>query len=118
MDGVPADLDLSSLHGAELIQVCLGVWQVQFHFQTGASISVEGDWDLLNDQGEVIDCSSDVRRERPYYLHLLLRQAVRASEVSAPLSFTLRFTNGLQLRIVVSDSGYECCEIQPLGIVM
>ena len=40
MYGVPADLDLAFLHGAELIQVCLGQYQLQFHFHPAGSISV------------------------------------------------------------------------------
>jgi hypothetical protein len=28
MPGIPADLDFSFLRGVEVIQVCLGVWQV------------------------------------------------------------------------------------------
>ena len=118
MRGIPADLDLTSLHGAELVQVCLGVWQVQFRFHTGASISVEGDWDLIDAGGETIDCNSDMIRERPYHLHLLLGQAVRTTEIDAPISFTLGFTNGYRLRITVSDHGYESCSIDPLGIVL
>jgi len=51
MPGMSADLDLSFLLGAELIQVCLGVWQVQFHFHPPASVAVEGDWELSDDGG-------------------------------------------------------------------
>jgi hypothetical protein len=42
MYGVQADLDLRFLHGAQLTQVCLGQYQIQFHFSPVGSISVEG----------------------------------------------------------------------------
>lgn len=59
MAGIPENLDLSFLHGAELLQVCLGAWEIQFHFVPTASLAVEGDWELLDPNGEVIDRSSD-----------------------------------------------------------
>jgi hypothetical protein len=42
MYGVPANLDLTFLHGAKLTQVCLGQYEVQFHFHPIGSILVEG----------------------------------------------------------------------------
>jgi hypothetical protein len=113
MHGIPAGLDLSFLHGAELIQVCLGVWQAQFHFAPQASIAVEGDWELADEEGRVIDQSSDVVREHPFQLHLLLQRVVVGVEVSAPLSFALRFTGGLVLRVFVRGEGHESFSIQP-----
>jgi hypothetical protein len=53
MYGVPTDLDLSFLHGALLIQVCLGQHQVQFHFHPTGSIAVEGGWELRDAAGGV-----------------------------------------------------------------
>jgi hypothetical protein len=116
MSGIPADLDLSFLRGAEVVQVCLGVWQVQVHFEPPASLAVEGDWELTDAGGQVIDRSSDTVRERPFHLHLLLQHVVVAAEVSAPLSFALRFTGGLVLRVFVSGRGGESFSIQPGNI--
>jgi hypothetical protein len=116
MPGIPANLDLSFLLGAELVQVCLGVWQVQFHFEPSASISVEGDWELADPEGGVIDQSSDIVREQPFQLHRLLQRIVVGMEVSAPLSLSLRFTGGLVLRIFASADGYESFSIQPGNI--
>jgi hypothetical protein len=113
MPGIPVDLDLSFLHGAELTQVCLGTWQVQFHFEPPASIAVEGDWELTDKEGRVIDQSSDIVREQPFHLHLLLQRVVVGVEVSAPLWFTLRFTGGLALRVSVRSDGHESFSIQP-----
>jgi len=116
MPGIPADLDLSFLRGVELTQVCLGAWQVQFHFTPSASIAVEGNWELADEAGRIIDRSSDTMREQPFHLHLLLQRVVVGVELSAPLSFALRFTGGLILRVFVRSDGYESFSIQPGGI--
>src|SRR5438874_2055711 len=116
MPEIPADLDLSFLRGAELIQVCLGMWQVQFHFVPTASIVVEGEWELADEAGRVIDRSSDTVREQPFHLHLLLQRIILGVEVSAPLSLALRFTGGLVLRVFVRSDGSESFSIQPGNI--
>ena len=94
MYGVPADLDLSFLHGAELIQICLGQYQLQFHFHPEGSISVEGGWELIDSAGVRIDGSHE-EPERPLYqLHRLLGHRVTGSQVTAPRWFALRFDGG------------------------
>jgi hypothetical protein len=116
MVGIPGDLDLSFLCGAEVIQVCLGMWQVQINFAPSATVAVEGDWELADDEGRIIDRSSDTVREQPFQLHLLLQRVVVGAEVCAPLSFALRFTGGLVLRVFVRSDGYESFSIQPGNI--
>ena len=61
MYGVPADLDLSFLHGAELLQVCLGTHQIQFRFHPVGEIAVEGKWELIDSSGQRIDWAHDSR---------------------------------------------------------
>ena len=116
MYGVPADLDLAFLRGAELIQVCLGLFQVQFHFQPAGSISVEGGWELLDADGTRIDGSHDLPERPPYQLHRLLSQRVAGSEVAAPKWFALRFDGGEVLRIFDDSEQYESFSIQPGNI--
>jgi hypothetical protein len=118
MYGVPADLDLRFLHGAELIQVCLGEHQVQFHFHPAGSIYVDGRWELLDVAGEQIDRRCDEPQRPPYQLHRLLGQSVAGSEVSAPDSFLLRFGSGDGLRIYDSSPHYESFQIQPGNIIV
>jgi hypothetical protein len=113
MPGILENLDLSFLRGAELIQVCLGSWQIQFHFSPQASVTVEGDWELADAEGRVIDRSADTIREQPFQLHLLLQRVVVGAEVSAPMWFALRFTGGLVLRVFARSDGYESFSIQP-----
>ena len=76
MYGVPADLNLKFLHQAELIQLCLGLYQLQFHFHPAGSISVEGAWELRDAAGVVIDVSHNVPDRPPYQLHRLIGHRV------------------------------------------
>ena len=52
MYGVPADLDLDIFTGAGLEQVCVGQFHVQFNFEGGRSIGVEGRWQILGQRGD------------------------------------------------------------------
>jgi len=44
--GVPADVDLTRINGMDLNQICSGPFDLQFHFSSGPSISVDarGGW--------------------------------------------------------------------------
>jgi hypothetical protein len=116
MYGVPANLDLSFLHGAELVQICLGQFQLQFHFHPIGSISVEGGWELLHAAGQRIDGSCDVSDRPPYQLHRLLGLKVLSSEISAPDWFTLTFESGEMLRVFDDSEQFESFSIQPGNI--
>jgi hypothetical protein len=118
MHGVPANLDLSFFHAAELVQVCLGVHQVQFHFHPQGSISVEGRWELMDGTSRVIDRHCDPPRQDAYQFHRVLGRSVECTEIEPPTSFAVRFTGGLVLRVFVDVSLYEDVSIQPGNIVL
>jgi hypothetical protein len=113
MYGVPDGLDLSFLHGAELIQVCLGLSQIQLHFLPDGNISVEGEWELLGADGAIFDRSEPSPRSRAFQLHRLLGKQVVQTQVTPPTSVTLRFEGGDLLRIFDSSTQYESFSIQP-----
>ena len=117
MYGVPVDLDLGFLHGAVLVQVCLGQYQVQFHFHPVGSISVEGGWELRDAAGVVIDRRHDGPDRPPFQLHRLLGRRVAGSEVSAPAWFALRFEGGEVLRVFDDSPQYESFQIAPSGVI-
>lgn len=116
--GVPADLDLRFLHGAELIQVRLGAHQVQFHFHPDGSICVEGGWELLDRDGVQIDHNCEEAARPPYQLHRLLAHRIVTSEVCAPEWFALRFDGGEVLRILDDSDQYESFQIEPGDIIV
>ncbi len=121
MYGVPHDLDLSRFVGATLIQIGLGEFQVEFHFQAADSagsegmlyIGVEGHWELRDRFGSIVDSAEPNSGRESYHLHRLLGRAVAGTAVDAPRSFALRFASGEELRIFDSSDQYESFSIQP-----
>lgn len=111
MYGVPADLDLTYLHDAELIQVCIGQYQVQFHFHPKGSISVEGKWELVDAGGHRIDGQQDGPDRPPYQLHRLLGRRVVGSEVHATEWCALQFDDRCVLRLFDDQPQYESFQI-------
>jgi hypothetical protein len=118
MYGVPNGLDLNFLHGSELIQVCLGVHQVQFHFHPVGTIAVEGEWELLRADGSALDRSEPAPRTLPFQLHRLLGQRVTRTQVDPPTSIAVWFESGELLRVYDSSKEYESFTIQPGDIVV
>lgn len=109
MKGVPTDLPLEDLKGAELIQIALGEFQVQFHFNSTANISVEGRWELRDGKGNVIDTGArgSLAAKQNSHLQVLLGKKVEGHSISAPKSFTLRFNSGHTLEIFDDSDQYE-----------
>ena len=118
MYGVPPDLDLSFLIGAEVIQVCLGVYQVQLHFHPAASLSIEGGWELRDAAGARIDRRHEGAERPPYQLHRLLGRGVKRVVISAPDWIELHFDGGYTLRVLDDSSDYESFQIQPGDIIV
>lgn len=119
MYGVPTDLDLSFLQGAEVIQVCLGLHEVQFHFHPAGSVHVQGGWELVGAEGGRIDHGHDRPEQRPpYQIHRLLGRRVAGTEVSPPAWISLRFDDGAVLRIFDDSREHESFQIQPGDIVV
>jgi len=118
MYGVSPDLDLSFLHGAQLIQICLGQHQVQLHFHPIGSVSVEGKWILYDADRCPISESSDLANWRPIQLHRVLGQHIQNTRLSPPDSLTLSFDNGEELQVFDSCRDHESIQIEPCGIVI
>lgn len=106
MYGVPADLDLSFLHRTELIQVRIGVYDVQFHFEPDAAICAGDSWELFDETGACVDSGLPFPRP-PFQLHRLLGQRVTRIEVVAPTHLELTFERGERLRFADSSERYE-----------
>ena len=121
MYGIPADLDLAFLVGSEVIQVCLGSFDIRVRFHPETSIHINGgDWELKDEAGRIIDRASDIpAHERgPFLLHRLPGRRVRAIEMGPPTWLEVVFEEGLALRIIDSLEQYESFEIQPLGLIV
>ena len=118
MYGVPQGLDLTFLHDRELVQVCLGLYQVQFLFDPDGALAVEGKWELRGADGSELDRGGPTPRTAPYQLHRLLGQRITGTDIKPPDWIALRFENGEELRIYDSSKQYESFTIQPGDIVV
>jgi hypothetical protein len=120
MNGGPANLDLRFLLDATLVQVCIGPWDVQFHFHPAGSIFVQGGWELRDHRGVIVDRSSEVQaaEREPFLVHRLLGLRVASTEVSAPPWLALRFDGGQELRIFDDSDQFESFQIQPGSIIV
>jgi hypothetical protein len=117
MYGVPMDLDLAFLHGAEVIQVCLGQYQVQLHFAPTASIFIQGGWELRDATATQISCPQYGPSPRFDPLHQLLGRRVVSTEVMPPKWFGLQFDGGENLRVFDDSKEFESFQIEPGGII-
>jgi len=126
MHGVPADLDLTRFIGLDLNQICLGPFDLGFHFYRGASsgtICVEGSWRLTDAKGNTIDESDGRVGDAPgnrsrgkWRLRDLLADTVQSGQVDPPRSFSLTFASGRRLTIFDDSDQYESFSIQPGAI--
>src|SRR5574341_2259544 len=98
MYGVPADLNLEMFKGATLDQIAISKFQLQFHFEGNAYIGVEGQWQLLSGDGEVMDAGKRELERVESRIQVLLGRRVVAWAVNAPEWFELVFEGDLALR--------------------
>ena len=115
MHGVPANLDLAPFIGASLQRVDLGKWLIHFQFDIHpiGVIGVEGEWELLDSNGAVIDHQQEPAERESYKVHHLLSHDVVSTHVQAPEWFSLTFDNGMVLKIYDASNEYESFSIQP-----
>src|SRR5262249_33502914 len=112
MHGVPKNLNLDRFHGATLVQIALGEFQVQFVFsKPDLNISVEGDWAIRNPAAEIVDRSVPNEQRDSFKVHRLLGRSIASSEVDPPHSFTLRVDNGWILSVFDDSREYESFSI-------
>ncbi len=116
MHGVPRDLDVRRFQGDSLIQIALGEWQIQFLFQSGTNISVDGHWELKNSSGVLMDKAMENVERENYKIHYLLGRTVVETMLAAPTSFTLVFDNGMSVTVFDDSDQFESFSIQPGNI--
>lgn len=116
----PSDLNLSAFYGASLNPICLGPFDLQFNFSSGANLTVEGSWQLLDAKGALVDGSEGRDGDAPgnqshanWRVHSLLGDIVESGVVDPPRSFTLRFASGNRLIVFDDSDKYESFSIQP-----
>jgi len=118
MYGVNTTLNLSNFKEVILIQICIGQYQIQFHFHPDEVISIEGKWELRDISGILIDFGSEdsIILNDSLHLHVLLGKSIEKCSVSVPTSFSLHFTSGYVLTIFDKSKQYESFSIGGIHI--
>lgn len=113
MYGLPNDVSLDFLCGKELVQLLVGVFQVQLRFDGEIQISVEGEFDHLRNGKP---CNSNGLPNAAASLLVLLGQRVAASRRVGRGDVELTFSRGDVLRLKDSNQNAESYEILAPGI--
>lgn len=115
MYGLKKEIDLSFLTGRELIQLAIGVYQVQFGFDEDVRISVESEFRYFDGQIESIwrpePGSSSIAARGVALLGATIESV--GSNIDGTL--TLAFSNQHRLTILDSSKEYESYDITRPG---
>jgi hypothetical protein len=118
MHGIkPEDIQhLLPLCGTTLTQICVGEYQIIFHFHPAGSISVEGHCELLEPTRTVVDSWDRGARSENFRFCDLLRQSVIDISIDSPKSFVATFSNSWRLRVVDDSEQYESFSVGGLFV--
>lgn len=106
-------LDLRRYYGATLTRLVIGEFQIQFEFVgPGINISIEGEWLLTDQEGEVIDRSLPHWERDNFCLARLLGRRMQ-STIAAPKAFTVHFNNGWTLSMFDRFEHRDSFHIEP-----
>ena len=109
MHPFPQAAELTFLNGMELVQICIGQWQIQFIFDS-VHIAVEGALEHIGEDGTIRHHNTEDSRFSPIFLHHLIGQKIGGVEIE-PFQLTLTFDGGEKLRILSDEGPYECGQI-------
>ena len=115
MYGLKKEIDLSFLTGRELIQVAIGSFQVQFHFDEDVAVSVEAEFHYFDGQKEWIWRQEPSSPQVAGRTVAILGASVTNFQSSENGTLVLNFSNGHRLTIVDSSKEYESYDITRPG---
>lgn len=103
MYGVSEDIPLQGFMGQEVVLIGLSRHMIHIHFDAGGEIAVEGQWELTDREGRIIDQSLELDQlpdsRDVYRVHRLLGARARRYTVHPPTSFTIGFDTGFALTV-------------------
>jgi hypothetical protein len=113
----PSDIDaLRHLEGAEVTQVCLGPYDIQFNFDPRGNVSVQGRCELIDRAGVVLDIWEGRTKPGPCRFTELFGSPVREVVIDSPRSFLLKFANSLVLRVLDTSDQHESFSVDGLYV--
>ena len=113
----PTDIQyLSKLQGADVIQICVGQYQLVLSFQSAPAVCVEGRCELLEPDRGIADVWESNARSKSFRFLELLGQRVDQVTIDTPRSFKLAFNNGLTFRVVDNSDQYETFSVGGLYV--
>jgi Family of unknown function (DUF6188) len=115
MYGLKKETNLSFLTGRELIQVAIGTFQVQFHFDEAVAVSVEPEFRYFDGQREWIWGQEPSSPQVAGRTVAMLGASITSFESSEDGTLTLTFSNGHRLTMVDSSKEYESYDITRPG---
>ena len=114
---IPSTLDVADIVGSEIQQICIGRYDVQFHFGSGRRICVQGNVEVLNGSGTIANWTEDSGWSTTAFFHLL-NAPVEGFSVANDRLLVITFAGGYSLRLHDSSDQYECMQIYPEGILI
>jgi hypothetical protein len=109
--------DYNCLNGKELLQVCIGLFQVIMNFTDEVSITIECTMRLTNTDGLNTEISSDCP-EQTRELICLLGHSVAVVDIKELESLTLLFSDGVKLSLVGNDQEESFTISTPIGEIV
>jgi len=115
MHGLRNDIDLSFLNARELIQVAIGVYQIQFGFDEEVVIYVESQFSYFDGQDEWIWQPGPGAAQIAARTVSLLNATIMNFDRQENGTLTLKFSNGGRITILDSSRDYESYQITRPG---
>lgn len=107
MYGLKKETDLKFLAGRELIQVAIGLYQVQFHFDEDVTVSVEAEFRYFDGQDEWNWRQEPSSHQIAARTVAMLGASITALDSQQDGTLALAFSNGHRVTILDSFKEYE-----------
>src|ERR1700761_9205259 len=111
MYGLGKEIDLRFLTGREVIQIAIGSFQVQFHFDGDVVISVEAEFRYFDGQDEWTWRQEPISSQIAARTVALLGASITSFEADGSGTLALLFSNKHRLTILDSSKEYESYDI-------
>jgi len=114
----PTDIEyLKHLRNAQITQICVGLYDIQFNFHPRDNVSVQEHCELLDGSGAIVDVWEENTRAGMFRrFPEILMTAVVAVINDTPNSFVLKFANEMSLRVIDNDEHYESFSVGNLYV--